>query len=319
MRDDELLRRFLLGELKEDDAERVEARLLEEDELFDLCEAVEADLLQAVARGELAPAERDRVLKRLASSPQGRSRLALARGLTAFADGKRSPESLPAPLPYRRPAAFTMRPAVRWAIAAGLAAILLGGIGGGIWSFLAKSGTGDQGHLAMQVPPREQDPRPGQRRTIPRPHRVPAAPNSGQTDPGGAIPPRPTHEDPGPNQTEPEPPARAPLVFELSLLTLRSGEDPEELEKIRIPSGRDVELHVLDVTIGGYDSYDAVVRRGEEEPFRLNPTLVEDDLVLDLPASALPAGRYELEVYGNPAEGTPELLVERELEISGGG
>lgn len=323
MNDDELVRRFLLRELTEDETERVEERLLREDELFDLCEAVEADLLEAAARGELAPAERDRILERLASSPQGRARLALARDLAAFADGKMI---LPAPLPFPRPDVLTMRPAFRWALAAGLAAILLGGIGGGIWSFLANNGPGDRSDLATKVPPSEQGHRPGQDRTNPGPDLVPVDPDNEATDPGVATPPPDQSQDQVPLETD-EPPARDPLIVELSLLAaLRSGEGPEAIEKIEeieIPSGRDVELHVPHVvTVAGFDSYDAVVKRGDEKFFRFEPRLVrqvDNDLVLDLPASTLPVGRYKVEVYGNSAGETPELLVEQELEVSGGG
>src|ERR1700710_2428723 len=81
--DDELLRGYLLGELPEEEAERLERRLLAEDDLFELSEALEADLLAACARGELDATERERVLRRLASSPSGRERLALARALNA--------------------------------------------------------------------------------------------------------------------------------------------------------------------------------------------------------------------------------------------
>ena len=65
----------------EEEADRLEQRLLAEDELFELAEAVEADLLAAADRGELTPAERERVQQRLAASPRGRERLALARVL----------------------------------------------------------------------------------------------------------------------------------------------------------------------------------------------------------------------------------------------
>ena len=53
--DDELLRSYLLGTLPEREADHLEGRLLAEDELFELSEAIEADLLAACDRGELAP------------------------------------------------------------------------------------------------------------------------------------------------------------------------------------------------------------------------------------------------------------------------
>lgn len=324
MKDDELVRRFLLGELTEDEAESVEARLLREDELFDLCEAVEADLLEAAARGELAPAERDRVLNRLASSPQGRARLALARDLAAFGDGKLSPEPLPAPLPFRGPAALPMRPAVRWAIAAGLAAILLGGIGGGIWNFVQENGTVGQGKLATEISRPGAKDSPGGHQTISETDSAPVGPSSEQADSGVETPP--PDQARVPHQTEPEPPAMPPLIVELSLLTLRSGEEPTQIEKVEIPSGKErIELHVDMTFAEDYDSYDAVVMSGKKEIFRgesLKPTSIGDRgpfLVFDLPASALPAGRYTVEVYGRSADGSQELEKSGEIEVTGGG
>src|SRR3569832_962282 len=93
--DDELLRSYLLGQLPEDEADRLERRLLAEDELFELSEAVEADLLAEYAQGGLAPAERERVQRRLASSPQGRERLMLARSLSELAGRDRQTAVLP--------------------------------------------------------------------------------------------------------------------------------------------------------------------------------------------------------------------------------
>jgi hypothetical protein len=118
--DDELLRSHLLGELPDKETERLERRLLAEDDLFELAEAVEADLLAACDRGELAPAERERVLQRLASSPRGRERLALARSLNIAA---RDPQGKVVPFQRRAPA--STRPARRWAaaLAAGLLAV----------------------------------------------------------------------------------------------------------------------------------------------------------------------------------------------------
>ncbi|MFL6232912.1 MAG: anti-sigma factor family protein [Thermoanaerobaculia bacterium] len=114
--DDELLRSYLLGRLPEDKADRLEKRLLAEDDLFELSEAVEADLLADYAQGGLAPAERERVQRRLASSPQGRERLMLARSLSKLAG--RDPR---AALPFARRPVAPRRPSLRWAaLAAGL-------------------------------------------------------------------------------------------------------------------------------------------------------------------------------------------------------
>src|SRR5262245_44273053 len=99
LRNTELLRSYLLGELPEEEVARLERRLIEDDELFDLCEAVEADLLAAADRGELTAVEKEQVRRRLASSPAGQRRFALARSLNTAA---REPQrTMPPPLPFR--------------------------------------------------------------------------------------------------------------------------------------------------------------------------------------------------------------------------
>lgn len=83
MKDDEILRQYLLGDLEARQADELEQRLLREEDLFELAEAVEADLLDSMARGELSAAERGRIRRRLAKHPGGRARLALVSGLIA--------------------------------------------------------------------------------------------------------------------------------------------------------------------------------------------------------------------------------------------
>lgn len=121
MNDHEILRRFLLGDLDAGQEDEIEQRLLKEEDLFDLAEAVEADLLDAAARGALSSAERGRVLRRLAASPEGRARLALARGLTSL-----SHEKVPAEVLAFR---LLARP---WVRAAAVAASLLV-VPAGLW------------------------------------------------------------------------------------------------------------------------------------------------------------------------------------------
>src|SRR6476661_1028296 len=181
--DDELLRSYLLGGLPEEEADRVEQRLLAEDELFELSEAVEADLLAACDRGELAPAERERVQQRLASSPRGRERLALAHALNTLAG---SSERAAAPvLPFARRAAAPARPAFRWAA---LAAALLAAAG--------------LSWYAME-----------------RPHGGEAPPWVAQERPAPASPrtPEAPRGTPAPAETKPEP---VKAVFQLALMSL---------------------------------------------------------------------------------------------------
>jgi hypothetical protein len=80
---------MLLGELAEDVREELEARLLEDPELFEAYREAEGALLDALVRDEL-PAEEARKLKAaFTASTEGRAKLAVAREL---ARGEKHPE-----------------------------------------------------------------------------------------------------------------------------------------------------------------------------------------------------------------------------------
>lgn len=145
MEDPEILRSYLLGTLPEEDADEIERRLLADDAFFELAEAVEGDLLAALAQdtqdsqGALTPEERKTVLARLAASPRGRERLALAEGLTGLASQPK--KLIPFPAPAKRPA---FRFAALGTIAAGLLAVC-----GGVW--LSLHGTLPGGGAALEA------------------------------------------------------------------------------------------------------------------------------------------------------------------------
>jgi hypothetical protein len=75
---DQQLRAYLLGQLSEGDAERLEARLLDDQETFEALEGVEDDLFDDFARGRLDAAERAKFLERYAGQP---ARVRFARAL----------------------------------------------------------------------------------------------------------------------------------------------------------------------------------------------------------------------------------------------
>jgi len=280
--DDELLRSYLLGALPEEEVDRLEQRLLAEDELFELSEAVEADLLAACDRGELAPAERERVQQRLASSPRGRERLALAHALNTLAG---SPGRAAAPVvPFQRRAATPVRPAFRWAA---LAAALLAAAG---LSWFA----------------------------LERPHGGEAPPWVAQERPAPASPraPEPPRGAPVPAETKPEP---VKAVFQLALMSLR-GE--ETAQKLRVRTGADiVELQVAVEGMEDFKSFHLTLRNRKAETVwegeGLEPVKLDGvrALVVDLPADRLPAGTYEIQARGLAPGGDPEDLSPLEIEV----
>jgi hypothetical protein len=278
--DDELLRSYLLEELTGDEADALERRLLTEDDLFELSEAIEADLLAEYAQGRLAPAERERVQRRLASSPQGRERLKLARSLSILAGG----DPKPSVLPFVRRAAPFQRPALRWAaLAAGLLAAA-----GLAWLTLERP------HVYRDT---QERPAPVIAEA-PRAHEVPKPP------PAPAVAPAPE-------------PVKA--VFQLALTSLRGSESAEKLRvpagtgtvelQISVEGMEDLESFHLTVRN----------RKAEtiRELTGLKPKSLSGAraLVVDLPAERLQAGKYEIQAQGLAPGGEPEDLSPLEVEV----
>jgi hypothetical protein len=87
--DDQALRRYILGELSGEEKERIERLLLEDGELFELCEAIEAEVLADHARGRLTAAQGRRIATLMAVSPDIRFRRAVIGRLQAIARSER--------------------------------------------------------------------------------------------------------------------------------------------------------------------------------------------------------------------------------------
>jgi hypothetical protein len=118
--DETLFRKYLLGDLSEDQQVDVEDRAFADREVLDALEAAEADLIDAWVRGELSPSERRAFERRFLTSLQRRNKVEFARALA-----KVTSESQPAEAPrktfWRWPFAMQWSPALQWA--AGLACL----------------------------------------------------------------------------------------------------------------------------------------------------------------------------------------------------
>lgn len=312
MRDEdyELLRRFLLGELAENEAEILERRLLQEDALFEHCEAIEGELLAASVRNELTPADNERLLKRITASPGGRARLALARDLAAYA-GTSQAAPVPAPLPFRTRDAAPPRRTFRWAA---MAAGLLFAAAGASWLWMSPSpepaSRGGEVKIVHGKAPEVTMPREAPAAPAP----LPAAPE--ETPAESPAPPEPA---PVPDRPEPAP-RLATAVFELALSTLRSsGELPQRFEvpkgagqvEIQLDLGGEEEYRLFNALVRSSRAIEVWSRKGLE-PQPLNGGTA---LILDIPADRLPDGRYSIEVQGVTAEGGADPIGFQEFEV----
>ena len=112
MNDRESITRYLLGQMSEADRLLFQERMFNDDEFFDAVTEVETDLIDAYARGELTPAEREQMEHSLLGSSAAQKRVAFAAALAGISTAA-------GPLATERPS----RPSLRWLPVA--AAVLL--------------------------------------------------------------------------------------------------------------------------------------------------------------------------------------------------
>lgn len=285
MSDDELIRSYLLGDLPGDGQEALENRLLSEDDLFELAEAVEAEVLEDYARGELAPGQQARVARYLAASPEGRLRLAVLRGLAAM-----KPEGRLILFPRLNP---EERPQVR---AAAIAAMLVMGAGA---------------FLLTQWRPELPVNRAHNRFPVESPVLIPSQPTPPPQERVATATPTPT----------PTPTTRPPVVF-VATVALMSLRGAEEIQSFDIPARADVVELRLTLPEGdrSYPSYQVALTQdatGKEVTGNegLQVKQSSGQLVLRVDASRFEQGRYSLTVQGVTPSGDVEDLAFPEFEV----
>jgi hypothetical protein len=283
MSDEELVRRYLLGDLPGDEMEELEKRLLSEDDLFELAEAMEADVLDDYARGELDPAQRQRVESYLAVSPEGRLRLAVIQGLARM-----KPEGRILTFPRLSP---EERPQVRAAAIAAMFVILVGS------SLLVQ--------LQSRLPPINKAQNSLTESPIPQPTQPPPVPQ----DRIATITPPPT-------------PTPQPLVVFVANIPLLAQRSNDVVPSFDIPARTDIVEVRFQLREGdrGYPSYQvamALVDTGEEvtqnEGLRVKKS--SGLLIVRVDASRFEEGRYSLTIQGVPSQGEPESIEFSEFEV----
>ncbi|MGH9855126.1 MAG: hypothetical protein ACREBD_35285 [Blastocatellia bacterium] len=84
LHNERLMVRYLLGELPESEVERLDEQSFADDDFFRRLQTVENDLIDAYARGEMAPGEREQFERHFLTTPKRRERAAFAEALAAF-------------------------------------------------------------------------------------------------------------------------------------------------------------------------------------------------------------------------------------------
>ena len=313
--DPKLLTRYLLGELTEDEASRLEERLLIEDtddELFESLEAAEGELFAAHVRGRLGERERQEVARRLAATPDGRRRLELARGLATLSD------EAARVVPFAPRKRSVAAPAWRWAAAAGLAAL----VAGGAWLAVEREARQRQEVARLAAERGERGERSDQS------DRIAALEErlAGERERAAALERQLAESRESLARLEREraehaaaPQALEVASFALSLATLRG--DGGEIERLAVPQSADrVRLEVdLDGPVR-HERFRATLRDADGDSVWSATDLAPRRtswggvVALEAPARALPPGRYELQLTGLSAAG-PEDLGFKEFEV----
>src|SRR5689334_11246086 len=99
------IRQYLLGKLSEAEQEKIEERLMVEDELFDEFEASKDELVEEYCAGDLGSAERDWFENHYLASTEGRERQAFALTMNYYT---RRQAADPAPRPITPPPSPTL-------------------------------------------------------------------------------------------------------------------------------------------------------------------------------------------------------------------
>lgn len=133
LNNEQLMVRYLLGELPESEVERLDEQSFTDDDFFRRLQTVENDLIDAYARGEMSPGEREQFERGFLTTPKRRERVAFAEALAAFRFEPPADDPAVAAQPEQTSAwqAFinlfrVSRPALQFSLAALSVVLLLG-------------------------------------------------------------------------------------------------------------------------------------------------------------------------------------------------
>lgn len=138
--DQEIIREYLLGRLAQDEQQKLEERLMLEDDLFDEFEVSKGELVEQYCAGELGKTERAWFERHYLASPEGKEKFTLALALNSVKRDAHVPAPAPVVLPQptffeRITSLFSQQ---RWAVAS-VSSVVLVAICVSVWQ-LSSSG-----------------------------------------------------------------------------------------------------------------------------------------------------------------------------------
>jgi hypothetical protein len=302
----ELIDRYLLGELSDEERDRLEGDYFADPVLLEELHAARDEMIDAYLRGELPPGRSERFERYFMASPRRRERVEFAKALMQVHAARTSP----AATEERRDATswwqalFALFFAHRQ-LAFAAAALILVAVGSWVaFRLYSSRGQGGGDDRLASVRPEQTPPAP-----VPSPQPE-ATPSGVTTEPAAAPTPAPP-----PEQTRTPVPRRESrvLAFALTSGLVRGDDEPERLV---IPRGTEVVLLRFGLEDEGHKTYRASLRtpEGEEVPLtssvRVSGTKTARTATLRVPARLLKDGDYILRLNGTAA-GVGETNVAR--------
>jgi hypothetical protein len=314
--DDDLVRKFLLGQVSQQEEDEIAASMFEDPDSFSRLESIEDELIDEFLQEELTPAEKKGFETHFLKQP-GRSRnLKLSRALRQYFDKEDVAAVVPAVpvvVPADRVSVFGLftisRPVFRLSF---VGAILIGVV------------------IAVWLYVRVREP---QRPPVFEAHKEESASPSPSITSSPTIEPSPT-VSPGENKNSATPAPRKherPLVYAQVLLPL--GSTRSRAQSLKLPStGPNVPVESSGVSVPvrlglasetRYDSYDVTLQSDNGSVLKSWSTLREKrlnsgkSLVISIPLDLLkPQQLYRIIVTGRSADGTVHNVHRYEFQVS---
>ena len=280
--------KYLLGNLTEEEQVQVEDRAFADADYLSALEATEADLIDAYVRGELSQSDRRSFELRFLTSPERRRKVEFARALATITSESKTQESRAAGRPFFMSAFWGWNPVVQFA--AGMAALIC--IAGGAWL------VSENAAIRSRVAALEAERRGFEVREQSLRQRL-----SEEQTRAAAL---------ATQNRQPSEAARAPLVASLVLVPGLSRAQTRVERLVLSPS---VQIARIEIQLESRDDYprfraELRTRSGEEVLSRSNLVRRKSGpgfaVSVDVPASALAVGDYELALKGIAADHTSQ-------------
>jgi hypothetical protein len=287
-----------MGELSEEQEVELEKGFFRDEDLFERFLAVEADLLDTYARGEIPVPEREQFERRLLSTPRRRGKAEFAKvfaGLTEEARVRRN--AVAARSSLARPDSGLRR---ALGISLAIAAALLIGVGW-LWINIAQVRE-DKVLLERQREALQREVTGLKQQAVQRQARAQETPSQAKN---------PDNRASLRGQTETA--FRSAVPRTVSFLLTAGLRDTGEANSFSVPPGTETVVLKVVLEAGDYSSYSALVQTASGATVwrrdRLRPPRGRNGsvLVLELPARLLPPGEFVLELQGQAGGKSEEI------------